>query len=162
MEDDDDDDESKPATTTPQEKKAPNGLHWTFRNLTLVQNPNLGFGRAYSILHAQSIRHLQSKATPQATKSYHEMVAEWQVQQTPQQIPQLPDPPLFAQKAWHERDMSRPMLGPAGPIPIDKEYQAGFPWQKEFLANVPPSRDELLDEASTCSKNVLEVFHLLQ
>ena len=142
----DDDDESEPATTTPQVKKA--SKKWTPLDLSgIYSGPTRDTTRTeYSAPPAQ-------KATPPATKSYHEMVAEWQVQQTPQQIPELhdlPEPPLFAQKAWHERDMSRPMLEPStGPIPIDEQYQAAFrAWQKEFLENVPPTRDELLDEAS--------------
>ena len=77
------------------------------------------------------------KATPPATKSYHETVAEWQVHHTPQQIPRLV-PPLFAQKAWHERDMSRPMLEPStGPIPIDTEYQGAFHLAEGVLGKCP-------------------------
>ena len=88
--------------------------------------------------------------------SYYKMVSDWQknsvhdLTPTSAAIPELPEPPLFAQKAWHEHDMSRPMLEPCtGPIPIDEEYQTSFrAWQNEFLAEITPTEDELLDEAS--------------
>lgn len=143
-----DDDESEPATTTPQVtgKKAPK--KWTPMDLSgIYSGPTRDTTRTeYSAPPVQ-------KATPQPTKSYHEMVADWQVHQTQQQLPQLhelSEPPLFAQKAWHEHDMGRPMLEPStGPLPIDEEYQAAFrAWQNEFMADVPPTEDELLDEAS--------------
>ena len=77
----------------------------------------------------------------------------------PVPLPTLPEPPEFAQIAWHEADMSRPMLEPStGPLPIDKEYQAAFrEWQKNYTQNnpVPPSEDELLDEAS----KMFELYH---
>ena len=151
----DDDDESEPATTTPQvtQKKAPK--KWTPLNLSgIYSGPTRDTTRTdYSAPPVQ-------KATPQPTKSYHEMVADWQVHQTQQQIPQLPEPPLFAQKAWHEHDMSRPMLEPCtGPIPIDEEYQTAFrAWQKEFLPDVPPTEDELLNEASEMFEKCLGIL----
>jgi hypothetical protein len=66
-------------------------------------------------------------------------------------IDEVPEPPLWAQKAWHEADMGRPMLEPStGPIQVDEEYQTAYKaWQEAFLVkNSAPTEDELLDEAS--------------
>jgi len=81
--------------------------------------------------------------------SYREMVAQHEHQNT--ENPELPEPPLWAQQAWHEADMGRPMLEPStGPLPIDEEYRAVFQaWEEAFAdQNSAPTEDELLDEAS--------------
>lgn len=86
-----------------------------------------------------------------AEKTYEEMVTQLEVEQRVASIPELPEPPLWAQQAWHEADMGRPMLDPStGPIPVDEEYQAAYKaWQEAFLVkNSAPTEDELLDEAS--------------
>lgn len=80
--------------------------------------------------------------------TYEQRVAEHNISQ--KQF-ELPEPPIFAQIAWHEADMGRPMLEPStGPIPVDEEYQAAFrEWHENFIAeNSAPTEDELLDEAA--------------
>lgn len=84
-------------------------------------------------------------------KTYEEMVTQHEVAQRIASIPELPEPPLWAQQAWHEADMGRPMLEPStGPIPVDEEYQAAYKaWQEAFAErHSAPTEDELLDEAS--------------
>ena len=126
--DDDDDDESKPATTTPQEKKAPKKrtpLTFQESTLDLRKTQTLLFGK-YSRYYTHRVLGTSSpEATPQATKSYHEMSGRMAGSSD-----STADSSTLILHSLHRRhgtseDMSRPMLGQAiGPI--DKGYQGAF------------------------------------